>query len=136
MAVFIGDGKNSAAGKAALQINSLVADVLRPLIKERYASKSYVLRQKVGIDTSDLFIAKTGIRGHNDLVWVGNAANQAAKMAALPTKYASYVSATVYGMLNEKSKYGGSPKQDMWTDLGTADLGFRVYGSTWKWELP
>ena len=33
----------------------------------------------LGIDTSKLFVARTGIRKSNDLVWVGRAANYAAK---------------------------------------------------------
>ena len=39
------------------------------------------MTQSVGIDTCELFIARTGIRGSNDLVWVGHAANYAAKLS-------------------------------------------------------
>ena len=39
-------------------------------------------KQSVGIDTSELFVARTGIRRANDLVWVGRAANHAAKLSA------------------------------------------------------
>lgn len=135
MAVFIGDNKNSAAAKCALKINYVVINVLRPAIKAKYPNNSFVLKQKVGIDSSSLFVARTGIRGTNDLVWVGNAANNAAKMAALDTKYSSYISAATYGMLNDGSKYGGNPKRNMWTDLGTQDLGYRIYGSTFWWTI-
>ncbi|KUH83145.1 MULTISPECIES: adenylate/guanylate cyclase domain-containing protein [unclassified Mycobacterium] len=135
MAVFIGGSKNSNAAKCGLRINYAVRDILRPATKAQYPNNSFDLRQRVGIDTSPLFIARTGIRGSNDLVWVGNAANNAAKMAALPTTYPTYISASVYNMLGESSKYGGEPKRDMWTDLGTRDLGYRIYGSTWWWTL-
>ena len=30
---------------------------------------------------------------------------------------------------------GGDPKRNMWTDLGTADLGYQIYGSTWNWSV-
>lgn len=135
MGVFIGNGKNSAAAKSALHIFSTVRDILQPAIDAQYPGSNYILEQKVGIDTSTLFVAKTGIRGSNDLVWVGNAANNAAKMAALSTTYATYISEKVYGVLNERSKFGGTEKKNMWTDLGTTDLGHRIYGSNWKWAL-
>jgi class 3 adenylate cyclase len=133
MAVFIGDGKNSAAARCGLNINWAVINILRPAMKAQYPKVSYVLQQKVGIDTSDLFVARTGIRGSNDLVWVGNAANHAAKMAALATAYPTYISARVYGMLNEESKYAEDPKRDMWTSLGSAQLGSEIYGSKFSW---
>jgi class 3 adenylate cyclase len=94
----------------------------------------FELKQRVGVDTSQLFIARTGIRGSNDLVWVGNASNNAAKMAALPTTYPSYITADVYGRLADWAKIG-SDGRNMWTDLGTRDLGYRIYGSTWWWSL-
>lgn len=83
---------------------------------------------------SKLFIARTGFRGNNDLVWVGNAANNAAEMAALDPTYLSYISSEVYSRLNEESKYGGEPKRHMWMDLGTRDLGYQIYGFRWTWS--
>lgn len=135
MAVFIGDSKNTNAAKCGLQINYATREILRPAIKKQYPENTYLLKQRVGIDTSDLFVARTGIRGSNDLVWVGNAANNAAKMAALSVNYPTYITADVYGRLNDSSKYGGDPKRDMWTDLGTNALGYKIYGSTFWWSF-
>lgn len=137
MGVFIGDGKNSAAAKAGLQINWAVRDIIRPKLRAMYTSaKDFTLEQRVGIDTSKLFVARTGIRGSNDLVWVGNASNNAAKLAALdPTYYQTYITADVYEMLNKGSKYGGTASEDMWTDLGSSQMGYKIYGSSWKWKL-
>lgn len=135
MAVFIGDSKNTDAAKCGLQINYAVCEILRPAVKKQYPETNFILKQRVGIDTSDLFIARTGIRGSNDLVWVGNAANNAAKLAALPTDYPTYITAEVYGRLNESSKYGGDPKCDMWTNLGSRGLGYQIYGSTYWWSF-
>lgn len=135
MAVFLGGSKNSNAAKCALQINYAVTKVIQPAIKAQWPNEAYVVRQKIGIDTSKLFVAKTGVRGASDLVWVGNAANNAAKMAALSSNYSSYISEDVYRMLHEWAKIGGDPKRDMWTDLGVGHLGFRVYGSTWHWSF-
>lgn len=135
MGVFIGGTKNSDAAKCALQINWTVKNILQPAIKAKYPKASYVMKQKIGIDTSKLFVARTGIRGSNDLVWVGNAANNAAKMAALSANYPTYISADVYNMLLDTSKLGGDPKRNMWTDLGSSHLGYKIYGSRFWWSV-
>jgi class 3 adenylate cyclase len=135
MAVFLGDSKNSEAAKCGLHIAYAAKEILRPAITAKYPENTYALKQKVGVDTSSLFIARTGIRGSNDLVWVGNAANNAAKMAALSTDYTTYISATVYHRLREQSRYGGESSDDMWTDLGTSALGYKIYGSNWTWSF-
>lgn len=67
MAVFIGDSKNSDAARTALKINFAVQRIINPAIKTRYPNSHYSVRQVVGIDTSKLFVARTGIRGANDL---------------------------------------------------------------------
>lgn len=139
MAVFMGNAKNSNAARAALRINYAVQEILQPAIDAAYTDNSYKLKQKVGIDTSELFVAKTGIRGNNDLVWVGNAANNAAKMAALSAGYGAYISQAVRDDLDSGSRYGSeSPHRDMWSDLGSSGLyklGTRVYGSNWIWSF-
>lgn len=135
MGVFIGDSKNSSAARCALQINYAAQKIIMAKIEVKHPQSTFKLRQRVGVDTSQLFIARTGIRGSNDLVWVGNAANNAAKMAALDPAYPSYITAAVYNMLNESSKLGGEPKRAMWTDLGSAALGYKIYGSTWWWSF-
>ncbi|MFC7495503.1 MULTISPECIES: hypothetical protein [unclassified Nocardioides] len=135
MGVFIGDSKNTDAAKCGLQISWATKNIVTAKLNKKYPKTAFTVKQRVGIDTSKLFIARTGIRGSNDLVWVGNAANNAAKMAALDPKYPTYISADVYGMLNDSSKYGGDPKRNMWTDLGSADLGYKIYGSTFWWSL-
>lgn len=135
MGVFLGDTKNSSAAKTGLQINWACRQIIGASVKAKYPDTDFSLRQRVGIDTSKLFVARTGIRGSNDLVWVGNAANNAAKMAALDPSYPTYITGDVYSMLLEWAKLGGEePRRDMWTDLGTASLGYRIYGSSWSWE--
>lgn len=133
MAVFVGDAKNSNAAKCGLKINYVVKKIIQPALKAQYPNSTYVLEQTVGIDTSSLFVARTGIRGANDLVWVGRAANYAAKLSDLSTVYATYITEDVYKMLNEKSKY--SSGKDMWTRVFQSDVDVSVYGSTYWWEI-
>lgn len=68
-------------------------------------------------------------------MWVVDAANNAAKLAALDPRYPTYITADVYSRLNETSKLGGDPKKDMWTDLRTSDMGYRLNGSTFLWSV-
>lgn len=135
MAVYLGGSKNTSAVRTALKIRWAVGNILQPALVAKYPGTKYVYGQKVGIDTSPLFAAKTGIRGSNDLVWVGHAANNAAKMAALDKGYSSYITSPIYNAMNEETKSGGNPKRSMWTDLGSADLGYQMYGSNWHWGL-
>lgn len=134
MGVFVGSAKNSQAAKCGLKINWVVREILQPAIRKQYPGSKYTLQQKVGVDASQLFVTRTGIRGSNDLVWVGNSANNAAKMAALSVGYPTYISSEVYGNLNAGSKLSGDG-QNMWTPLGWHN-GVRVYGSSYWWEVP
>lgn len=137
MAVFIGDSKNSNAARAALKINWGVQHVVNPAIKKQYPDTSYQVRHVAGVDTGALFVARTGVRGTNDLVWVGSAANLAAKLCDVRVgTYRSFVTEKVYGRLNQRSKYGGSPKRLMWDKLSWEEEGLTIYGSTWWWKIP
>lgn len=135
MAVFIGDSKNSDAATCALQINYVVEKIINKQIKEHYKDTSYEIRQAVGIDSSNLLVARTGVRGSNDLVWVGRAANYAAKLCSLREgNYPTFITENVFKMLNEKSKYGGDPKRLMWDKVMWNERGIAVYRSSWRWE--
>jgi hypothetical protein len=68
MAVFIGGYKNTFAVKAALQLNCIVKEIIMPAKNQQYPENSYALKHVVSIDTSDLLVAKTGVRGAN---WCG-----------------------------------------------------------------
>lgn len=131
MGVFIGDSKNSDAAICGLNINHAASQIVMARYKQRWPDTTFELKQRVGIDTSKLFVARTGIRGSNDLVWVGNAANNAAKMAALSTSYPTYVTAEVYSRLKKEARHSNKDGSNMWTDLGISALGYRIYGSRW-----
>jgi len=135
MAVFVGDSKNTSAVRTALKINYVAREIIRPAIKQQYPNVTYVLNHVVGIDTSKLLVARTGVRGANDLVWVGCAANHAAKMAALPHEFPSYITAEVFNNMNDEAKYGGSDKRLMWEQRNWTAMNRTVYASTWHWKI-
>lgn len=134
MAVYIGDHKNTNAAKTALQINYIAQKIINPKILELYPKTSYTVQQAVGVDTGDLFVARTGIRGSNDLVWVGKAANYAAKMCSLRIgSYASYITTDVFNAMNDSVKYGGDPKKLMWESYSWQEQSMQLYRSSWWW---
>jgi class 3 adenylate cyclase len=100
-----------------------------------YPESSYQLQHVVGIDTSSLFVARIGIRGSNDLVWVGRAANYAAKLSALESAYQTYITKDVYDKLNNEGRIG-SDGRNMWESVGWETFDNRtIYRSNWWWEL-
>lgn len=139
MAVFYSDRQDTLAVRAAMKIQWATSMILQPAIDAKYKnansnySTSFRISQKVGVDTSSLFVAKTGIRGHNDLVWVGRAANNAAKMAALDAGCYTYITRTVYDNL-EKSRIFDGDGKNMWRVVNT-DLGHEVIGTTYRTSI-
>lgn len=134
MATFIGTGKNTSAVRAGLKINYAVREIINPAIKARYKNETYRLKQTVGIDTSPLFIARTGIRGSNDLVWVGRAANYAAKLCELSATSPTWITEAVYKKLHKSAKF--TKGKAMWEPRSwTGMSGQKVYRSSWWWPF-
>ncbi|MGA2418993.1 MAG: adenylate/guanylate cyclase domain-containing protein [Candidatus Acidiferrum sp.] len=131
MAVFIGDSKNTSAVRCGLRIEGAVFKIINPAIKAQY-DIDFELRQVVGIDTSELLVARTGIRGANDLVWVGRAANHAAKLSSLSEyPYSVFISAAVHESMHESVRLvNGS---NMWQQRSWN--GDTVYRSSWYWPV-
>lgn len=133
MAVFFEGNKNTNAAKTALNI-SWATKMVNEELKAYYTSTNFTVKQAVGVDSGKLFVAKTGIRGSNDLVWVGGAANYAAKLCALrDDTYTSWITSSVYDMLLDEAKYGPN-KQLMWTQKTWTKYNRTVYASSWYWE--
>ena len=134
MAVFIGDGKNSAAARTGLKINYAVLKIINPVVESQYPNDRYEIQHHVGVDACELFVARTGIRGANDLVWVGRAANYAAKLSARSGP-ATQITSDVYGLLNDKATFG-SNGQNMWVPQKAREIGgSTIYTSNWYWTV-
>jgi class 3 adenylate cyclase len=135
MAVYIGDLKNTRAVRTAFKINHAMNFIVKPAQQAQYPLNSSVLKHVVGIDTSDLFVAKTGVRGANDLVWVGRAANYAAKLAALPDAYQTYITKEVFDVMAPEVKTWITG-QAMWEPVLWDDFDNRIiYRSNWWWNV-
>lgn len=134
MGVFIGDTKNTSAARCALKINHAVVKILNPAVKNQYPQNPYEIKQGVGVDTCELWVSRTGVRGSNDLVWVGRAANYAAKLCLLrEADFASYITASVYNKMLDSAKYRSSDKKPMWEKRTWTAKNMTVYRSNWMW---
>jgi uridylate cyclase len=135
MGIFIGDSQCSSAAKCALKINYAVGQIINPAIKSQYSSTDFVLSQCVGIDTSEVHAARTGVRGDNDLVWIGRAPNYATKLTELSAIAPTWITEAVFDRLSNDSKYGSDGRL-MWEKRSWTQMGDKtVYLSTWRWPI-
>ncbi len=139
MGVFVGDLKNTNAATAALNINWAVTKVLSPQFNMYDVFKNGTLKiaHCTGVDRSAVLIARAGVRNNNDLIFVGQAANVAAKLSTVrESPYHSYITKSVYDAVADTAKlYQGT---NMWESrtwkvlpAGSTDL----YRSSW-WLRP
>jgi class 3 adenylate cyclase len=80
---------------------------------------------------------RAGVRGHNDLIWIGRAPNLAAKLSDLrDSPYHTFITSSVYNKLNEESKNGGKDKSNMWEarTWKFLDESISVYRSSYHWK--
>lgn len=126
MAVFIGDRKNTDAVQTALRINYARLYIMQPALEKQYPDTTFKIKHTCGIDTSDLFVAKTGIRGSNDLVWVGRAANWAAKLTDLPNSHPTRITKSVFDVMLKEAKYASDGRlmweKRSWTPMNNSTI--------------
>lgn len=139
MAIFHGDRSNDRAVAAALAIDHAVVRIINPALKDCYKEKTgdYVVRHSVGIDRSRLLAVRTGIRGSNDLVWIGRAANYAAKLAAIRDgDNAVWITANVHDSLSNALKTTPDGWKSIWAErTWKAQGGQKLYCSCHPREL-
>lgn len=135
MAVFIGDTKNTTAVRCALKIHWVVRHVVMPLKNKQYPNDNFTIRHVVGIDTGSLWAVKTGVRGANDLVWVGPAANYAAKLTELDSDYPTWITNRVYERMLDSARYASDGRQMWELRSWTAMNQLPIYRSSFWWTL-
>ena len=136
MALYLGGSKNTNAARSALKINYAVTHIINPAIVAQYPQQSFRLRHVVGIDTGSQFVVRTGVRGDNDLVWVGHAANYAAKLTSLPADCPTWITRTVFDSLAPELKTGGNPPRGMWEERSWTPMNnLRICCSNWWWSI-
>ena len=135
MAVYLGGNKNTNAVKAALKLHYVCREIIQPALKKQSPGSDFEIKHTCGLDTSPLFVARTGVRGDNDLVWVGRAANWAAKLSDLPDTHPTWISAAVYDAMHDSVKKAGDGR-NMWEARSwTSQSGATIYRSGFWWSL-
>ncbi len=105
MGIFISESQRNQAVSCALEINYAIKKIVQVEL-EKHWTADFDIRHVIGIDTSTIRAARTGVRGDNDLVWIGNAANLAAKLTALSADNPTWITKRVYDQLNDPQKIG------------------------------
>jgi class 3 adenylate cyclase len=137
MGVFVGKSKNSSAANCALKMNHVVTKVLRPKAEAKFPSlvkTGFHLAHCVGVHGSPVLVVRGGVRGDNDLVFVGSAPNLAAKLSEIRNSpYHSYITHAVYGNLNTHAKTSSEGKQ-LWEKvrIKLGDETWECYRSGWS----
>jgi adenylate cyclase len=139
MGVFIGTSKNTSAVKAAMNIKYVFNEILVPRFKQQYdvfKDGTLNLNYCAGVDTGSVLVARAGVRNNNDLVWVGQAPNVAAKLSTIrDAPYNTYITKAIYDNMNDEAKFTNG--QNMWEARNWTALpvGFQsCYRSSWHWK--
>lgn len=136
MGVWIGKRQTTDAAIAGLKINYAVQKIVNPALKQKYPRWTGEVKQVVGIDTSAIRAARTGVRGGNDIVWVGRAANYAAKLTNLNLAERTLITDEAFSRLLDEAKYGGDANSLMWKRYVWSQQGNRIiHGSSWQWHI-
>jgi class 3 adenylate cyclase len=137
MAMFIGDTQKNDAVRAAMKIKWAVTNIINPAIKAKWPKVEFVLKQVIGIDASPIHAVRIGVHRDNDLVWVGRAANYAAKLCAADSSRI-WITSDVYDGLDANHRNSG--EVSMWTKWGkpwaaTPKHSIDGYSTTYSWTI-
>ncbi|HEX8124226.1 MAG TPA: adenylate/guanylate cyclase domain-containing protein [Allosphingosinicella sp.] len=134
MGIFISESQRNSAVACALEIHYAVKNIVQAELKNFWKT-DFEIRHVVGIDTSEIRAARTGARGDNDLVWIGNAANLAAKLTALSSDTPTWITKRVYDYLQDDQKLG-SNRENIWREwLWNEHDNQTIYSSSYWREL-
>ena len=131
MAVFIGNRKSNSATSAALKINYARTAIIDTALVKQYSTTDYRLKHSIGIAAGKLLVTRVGVRGANDLVWVGSAANHAAKLTAEGSDFPIWITKQVYDVLDKDIKQQGMWEERTWISMGNQI----VYRTSWHREF-
>ncbi|MBH1690923.1 adenylate/guanylate cyclase domain-containing protein [Stenotrophomonas maltophilia] len=122
MGVFLGEGKENNAVVAAFQLKRAMLTIVNPEFLRAYGGVHSLLRYTVGIDTGEVLACKAGVRGNSELVWIGPAANYAAKLNSFPDLDHAYETRITASVLAKLPPYFFPDGSGIWTgpfnDLG------------------
>lgn len=134
MGVFISNRQRNDAVSCALKINYAVKNYVQAEMEKRWTG-DFKIRHVIGIDTSEIRAARTGVRGDNDLVWIGTAANLAAKLTSLSADQPTWITKRVYNYLDDAQKLGPQGENIWRSWKWTEHNDEEIYSSTYWREF-
>ncbi len=139
LVAFVGPRKCNNAAKAAMQMKYFCKEILKPkadaFLKDKGSLNGVLFDYGIGIDVGTILVVRGGISGdnNNDLVWVGNATNNAVKLSGISNSpYNIRVTAEVHSYL-EKDRLESDGK-NMWEKRYLDNL--TLYRTIYSWVIP
>jgi class 3 adenylate cyclase len=114
-----------------MKISRALIEIIRPAYAAQYPDSGFLVKHVVGIDASPLRAARIGVRGENDIVWVGRAANHAAKLCNL-SKHSVWITQAVHDNMHDSVKNANGVSMWKRYSWNTFDNSI-VYGSDFYW---
>jgi class 3 adenylate cyclase len=117
MGVYLGEERADNAVRTALKLHYAVREIINPTFSRIYKESHWPLQHTVGIDTSRVLVAKIGVRDDRDLVWVGPAANYAAKLNSFPglvSDFPTRITGEAYQLLKKPGSLIGPSGESIW----------------------
>jgi uridylate cyclase len=132
MGIFVGSRPRTDAVRASLKINWAVEQIIRPAYTGLYAQHiNFVLKHVIGIDVSEIHAARIGVHGDNDIVWVGGAANHAAKLCT-QTAQPIWITKPIFEGMDKTARFAQNGV-DMWSPYTWG--GKSIYGTSYVWQV-
>jgi len=132
LALFLGDQRFHNAVKAAMEVEWFAGNILRPRLDGYFENNRAAMGQRLvfeigcGLDDSSIFAVRVGIRGTNDVAWVGKGTNTAAKLASKVSQPQSIgITREIYSHLDRSYKYDMYGAH-MWSEEDPEEIGGQV----------
>jgi class 3 adenylate cyclase len=135
MGIFMGNRPRTDAVRASLKINWAVDQIIRPAYTGVYPklSSNFVLKHVIGIDVSEIHAARIGVHGDNDIVWVGGAANHAAKLCTQSAQ-PIWITKPVFDGMDKTVRYAqNGVGADMWSPYTWNSKS--IFGTSYVWAI-
>lgn len=139
LAIFMGDARADNAVRAAMKLRWFVNNILEVKFRKYFANNTTALGGALnfsigcGIDEGTIYAVRVGIKGTNDVAWVGRCTNTSAKLSAVTDAVA--ITRSVYQMLSNDTLF--SSGVHMWSaesfhTFGGVQRAVRATTYTWK----
>lgn len=143
LALFRDERRSNNAVKAAMQAKWFVRDILQPRFERYFESNRQAFGASIGfdigcgLDDGDIYAVKVGIRGTNDVAWVGRCTNTSAKLSNLAASPRSIlITRAVYERLAGSRKLSNGTH--MWSDEFSRKIGGinrAIRSTTYWWSI-